>query len=184
MQLNLLVVSSQKGSRELNSKDGDSNGDAGYEVAIIDFPEGSFVVRDATGEVIGNLITNVIDDIVFDMNGLEVADIKKVQMVYSHAHFDHIGGATITYNTLWTTGVARTWTLTSSPMKGLWLSLRSIFTRTFSASALLFRQQSLAKRPLLPSVTTLSIPCCQRWATAMTKISLSFSNRMLATQQS
>ena len=69
-------------------------------MAIIDFPKGSFVVRDATRQVIGNLITNAIDDIVFDMNGLEVGDNKKVQMVYSHAHFDHIGGATITYNTL------------------------------------------------------------------------------------
>lgn len=69
-----------------------------YEVAIFDFPEGNFVIRDDTGQVVGNLITAAIDEIVFEMHGLEAGDIEKVQCVYSHAHFDHIGGATIAYD--------------------------------------------------------------------------------------
>jgi glyoxylase-like metal-dependent hydrolase (beta-lactamase superfamily II) len=68
-----------------------------YEVAIIDFPEGSFVLRDASGQVVGSRIPAAIDDIVLNINSLATEDIEKVQMVYSHAHFDHIGGATITY---------------------------------------------------------------------------------------
>lgn len=88
----------KKGSRRLK-KGGNKKKDAGaYEVAIIDFPEGNFVVRDGTGQIVGSLITDAIDDIVFNVNSLAPSDIGKVQFVYSHAHFDHIGGATITYN--------------------------------------------------------------------------------------
>jgi glyoxylase-like metal-dependent hydrolase (beta-lactamase superfamily II) len=88
---------SQKGGKKSDKKDGY------YEVAIIDFPEGNFVIRDQTGQVAGSLVTTAVDDIVFEMNGLATTDIGKVQMVYSHAHFDHIGAATITYEHIMST---------------------------------------------------------------------------------
>ena len=66
-----------------------------YEVAIFDFPEGSFVQRDGTGQVVGSLITAAMDEIVFEMHGLDSDKITSVKMVYSHQHMDHVGGATI-----------------------------------------------------------------------------------------
>ena len=69
-----------------------------YELAIFDFPEGGFVQRDETGQVIGNSFTNAVDEIVQEVYGLEPEEVRKVQMVYSHGHMDHIGGATIMYN--------------------------------------------------------------------------------------
>jgi glyoxylase-like metal-dependent hydrolase (beta-lactamase superfamily II) len=82
--------------RTQKSKKGGKN--KGYEVAIFDFPEGNFVLRNSTtGAVTGSLVTNAIDEIVFNMNNLTKSDIRKVQMVYTHGHFDHIGAATITH---------------------------------------------------------------------------------------
>jgi glyoxylase-like metal-dependent hydrolase (beta-lactamase superfamily II) len=104
-----LVALSEMGSsrrRKLGGKKGGKKGSknkVGYEVAIIDFPEGNFVVRDQTGQIAGSLVTTAIDEIVFEMNGLAATDIGKVQMVYSHAHFDHIGAATITYEHIMST---------------------------------------------------------------------------------
>lgn len=69
-----------------------------YDVAIFDFPEGSFVVRDSQGATTGSLIPNALDEILFDMNGLTEDNIDTVYMVYSHQHFDHIGGASIVYD--------------------------------------------------------------------------------------
>lgn len=98
----LVVLSKVKTEKEKSGKEGsgsDKKGnDKGYEVAIFDFPEGSFVIRDDTGAVTGSLVTNAIEDIVFNINNLTKSDIRKVQMVYTHGHFDHIGAATITHN--------------------------------------------------------------------------------------
>lgn len=55
-------------------------------IAIIDMPEGSFVVRDATGATIGSTITDALDELVFEVEGLTLADIGKVEMIYSHSH--------------------------------------------------------------------------------------------------
>lgn len=72
-----------KGKRNL--KAGVSGTDATkYTLTIIDFPEGPSV----------NL---AIGEIVTGMMGLSGDDIDEVIFVYSHAHFDHIGGATGTY---------------------------------------------------------------------------------------
>jgi glyoxylase-like metal-dependent hydrolase (beta-lactamase superfamily II) len=85
-----------KGAKK--GSDMEEEDDGKVSVAIFDFPEGSFVVRDATGAASGSLITKAIDEIVFEIEGFDIADIADVSMVYSHAHFDHIGAATITYN--------------------------------------------------------------------------------------
>jgi glyoxylase-like metal-dependent hydrolase (beta-lactamase superfamily II) len=70
-----------------------------YEVAIFDFPEGNFVIRDSSsGATIGSKITAAIDEVVFDMHGLLPENIDRVKMVYSHQHMDHIGAATIVYD--------------------------------------------------------------------------------------
>lgn len=56
--------------------------DGKYGVIIVDFPEGSFVIRDETGAVVGSLITTALDEILFDMNNLTPADVSLVHMVY------------------------------------------------------------------------------------------------------
>ena len=68
-----------------------------YDIAIFDFPEGSFVVRNETGAVVGSLITNALDELVFNMYNLTIDQIDEVTMVYSHQHMDHIGAASIVY---------------------------------------------------------------------------------------
>ncbi|KAJ8904849.1 hypothetical protein NDN08_001364 [Rhodosorus marinus] len=65
------------------------------QLVVIDAPENFFVVRDPnTGAVIGNLMTNAIEDIAGDLNP------KIVRFIYTHQHFDHIGGARIVYDYL------------------------------------------------------------------------------------
>ena len=68
----------------------------GDDLAIVDFPEGNFVERDpATGQVTGSKVTAALDEIIAD-NAIQ--QVGRVTMVYSHAHFDHIGAASITYD--------------------------------------------------------------------------------------
>ena len=83
-------------SKKKGKKQGPSTNS--YQVTIIDFPEGNFVIRDETGQVVGSRVTAALDEIVFDLHGLNPENVAKVQMVYSHAHFDHIGAATLTYS--------------------------------------------------------------------------------------
>jgi glyoxylase-like metal-dependent hydrolase (beta-lactamase superfamily II) len=65
-------------------------------VAIVDFPEGAFVQHDATGAIVGSLVTDALDEILVVEGLIATQDIKDVKMVFSHSHFDHIGAATIT----------------------------------------------------------------------------------------
>lgn len=70
-----------------------------YDIAIFDFPEGGFVVRDESGQTVGSLITNALDELVLGTYGLvpDEESLHQVTMVYSHQHFDHIGAASIVY---------------------------------------------------------------------------------------
>lgn len=86
---------SNKGGSKKSIKGGSSKK---VTVAIIDFPDGNFPIRDETGTIIGSLVTHAIDEIVFDIESFTIEDIGDVQMVLSHAHFDHIGAATITHD--------------------------------------------------------------------------------------
>ena len=74
-----------------------------YDVAIFDFPDGSFTQYNEMGEATGTLITSALDEILFDMNGLTPESIDGVMMIYSHQHMDHIGGATFVHEHIVTT---------------------------------------------------------------------------------
>ena len=52
---------------DIPSKDGGE----GYQLVVIDMPTGSFDVYNENGQVVTSLMTNVIDDIVMDMHGLD-----------------------------------------------------------------------------------------------------------------
>ena len=94
-----MMTKHSKMSKSANSESSsDTDKYTGYQVVVFDFPEGSFVQRDSTGAVVGSLITTALDEIVFGTHGLTAKDIAKVSMVYSHQHFDHIGGAAIVYD--------------------------------------------------------------------------------------
>lgn len=65
-------------------------------IAIVDFPE-NYYMRDETGAVVGYMAIQAVLDILAQL-GATLEDVASIEMIYSHAHMDHIGAANYSLN--------------------------------------------------------------------------------------
>ncbi|KAJ8901348.1 hypothetical protein NDN08_007194 [Rhodosorus marinus] len=64
------------------------------QLIVVDGPEGNFLIRDANGVPIGTTLTDAIKEIAGDTK------FKRIKIIYSHQHYDHIGAVPFIYSYL------------------------------------------------------------------------------------
>lgn len=63
-------------------------------LVVVDMPENDFIIRDDNGNRIGSRINSAIEEV------LDGAVPKRIEMIYSHHHYDHIGTGSLVYDFL------------------------------------------------------------------------------------